>query len=677
MKELYCGPISFEYMHIGSAEKKQWIRTKVEQIPQIQKTKAEKLYLLDRVLESETFTNVCDTKFPTAKRFGIEGCDSAISGLEMMCDHAKTLGTNNVILGMAHRGRLNTLACVFDKPYEQIFGEFKDVKNSKVVEDDHAHSGDVKYHLGATNHRMYSDGGMCHLTMLPNPSHLETVNTVAMGKARSKMDQLGDKVGDKVISCCIHGDAAIAGQGIVYEHINMEKLRNYQVGGTIHVVFNNQVGFTTNTRDSRSTHYCTDVAKTLNAFVIHVNAQNPEYVDWAFQLAVEYNLKFKRDVFVDVIGYRKFGHNEQDMPQFTQPIMYKKIAEITPMWKLYCDQLIGEGVVTQGEIDKKIAVYKDTMFAAFDKAGTENLDLKEWDSTTWKQMLHNTGDSITHSRTGVSREKLLAINEKINVLPSGYNFHKNIRKVYEGRHKAMTTNTGIGWDLGEQMAYATLLEEGFSLRLSGEDVERGTFAHRHARIYDQDVDGKSWTPLQQCVNEELGHPDHKVNLCNSHLSEYGILGFEYGYSLGSPNSLTIWEAQFGDFANVAQATIDTFVAAGERKWGVKSGLVLLLPHGYDGNGPEHSSARLERFLQLMDDDPYSENLKRDEDVHFSRTLWSANMSVVNCTTPANIFHALRRQMHRDYRKPMIVMSPKKLLRSKNVKYFFLKEKDGF
>jgi len=569
-----------------------------------------------------------------------------------------------VILGMAHRGRLNTLACVFDKPYEQIFGEFKDVKNVKKVEDENAHSGDVKYHLGATNHRAYSDGGSCHLTMLPNPSHLETVNTVAMGKARSKMDQLGDKIGNKVISCCVHGDAAIAGQGIVYEHLNMEKLRNYHVGGTIHVVFNNQVGFTTNPKDSRSTRYCTDVAKTLNAFVIHVNAQRPDYVDWAFQLAVEYNLKFQRDVFVDVIGYRKFGHNEQDMPQFTQPMMYKKIANVVPMHKLYCDELIAEGVVTQAEIDGKIAVYKEKMFTAFDKAGTGDLDLKEWDSSTWKQLLHSSGDSVVHSRTGIPRSKIFELNDKINVLPTGYNFHKNIKKVYETRHKSIVNNTGIGWDLGEQMAYASLLDEGFGLRLAGEDVERGTFSHRHARIYDQDVNGKSWTPLNQAVNDQVGHPEHKVNICNSLLSEYGVVGYEYGYSLGAPNSLTIWEAQFGDFANVAQATIDTFVAAGERKWGVKSGLVMLLPHGYDGNGPEHSSSRLERFLQLMDDDPYAENLKHDEDVHFSRTLWSANMSIINVTTPANIFHALRRQLHRDYRKPLIVMSPKRLLRSK-------------
>lgn len=407
MKELYCGPISFEYMHIGDAQMKQWIRVQIEKLPQIDMTKQEKLYLLDRVLESETFTNFCETKFPAAKRFGIEGCDTAISGLEMMCDHSKTKGVKNVVIGMAHRGRLNTLACVFDKTYDQIFGEFKDVRGVKAVEDEFGFAGDVKYHLGATNHRVYEDGNEIHLTLLPNPSHLETVNTVAMGKARSKMDQIGDDDGSKVLSCLIHGDAAMAGQGIVYETIQMESLKNYHVGGSIHVVINNQVGFTTDPSDARSTEYCTDVAKTLSAFVIHVNAQSPEHVDWAFKLAVEYNVKFRKDVFIDLIGYRKYGHNEQDMPKFTQPLMYKKIEKIEPMWKLYCNQLIKEGVIDQAGIDARIEGFREVMQKGFDNASSGNLELKEWDSSTWGQMVHPSGEGVwSQQDTGVPREKL-------------------------------------------------------------------------------------------------------------------------------------------------------------------------------------------------------------------------------------------------------------------------------
>jgi len=580
----------------------------------------------------------------------------------MMVDRAKHHGYNNVVLGMAHRGRLNTLACVFNKPYEQIFGEFKDVKGMKSQEDEFGFSGDVKYHLGATNHREYPDGSSVHITMMPNPSHLETVNTVAMGKARSKMDQLGDPEGSKVITCLIHGDAAFAGQGIVYEGLQMERLRNYQVGGVIHVIVNNQVGFTTNPIDSRSTKYCTDLAKTLSALTIHVNAQYPEYVDYAFKLAVDYNHKFKRDVFIDVIGYRKLGHNEQDLPQLTQPLMYSKIAKIKPMHQLYCEQLIGEGVVTQEEIDAKVIGFRNKMQTAFDLATSGNLDLSDWDSTTWKQMLHVSGDIKDLRNTGWSREKLRALSEKVNTLPTSFKFHKNAVKVYETRHKTLMAGTGIAWDTAEQMAFATLLEEGYNLRLAGEDVERGTFVHRQSVLYCQET-GLPYTPLSKCV--EADEKKFRLNIANSLLSEYGVLGYEYGYSIGSPNCLTIWEAQFGDFANVAQATTDTFFAAGERKWGTKTGMVMLLPHGYDGAGPEHSSCRVERFLQLMDDDPYAEMQKDDAGSLIANTR--ANMMICNVTNPANFFHLMRQQLHKNYRKPLVVLAPKKLLRHKLVK----------
>lgn len=665
LKQIYAGPISFEYLHIPNYEVQDWIRARVEKIPAFEKTKEEKEELLNRVLESQAFTDFCERKYSSAKRFGIDGLDSTICGMEHLVDCAKEEGVSHVIFGMAHRGRLNTLACVFDKPYEAIFTEFKDpgiAKNVKSAE--WGFAGDVKYHLGASNIRQYKDGTKVSMTMLPNPSHLETVDPVVLGKAKAKMDVIGDKNGDRVITVIVHGDAAFSGQGVVYETLQMESLKGYTVQGSVHVVFNNNIGFTTNPSDARSTTYCTDIMKATNSFIIHVNADRPEHVDYAFKLAMEYRQRFRQDVIIDVVGYRKFGHNEQDMPKFTQPKMYQRVEGKTPMWKSYAQELVDTGVFTQAEIDAKYAKYVDVLEKAFEAAKTENFNHKEWDSTVWKKIIGNKSHGENAYKTPITaipEDQFKTIGKKINTLPTGKTFHSIILKVYEARLKAIESGKGVDWAGAEALAFATLLEEGHGIRLSGEDVRRGTFSHRHATLTDQ-KDNSRYYPIRSLLSEDEAR---RFQVFNSPLSEYGVLGFDYGYSIGNPNYLTIWEAQFGDFANVAQPVIDQYVAGGERKWGTKSGLVMLLPHGFDGQGPEHSSCRVERYLQLMDDDPYDEEFfNADHD----KQLEMANMSICNITEPANYFHALRRQVLRPtFRKPLIVLSPKRLLRLKDAK----------
>jgi len=663
LQNIYTGPIGYEYVHIPSNEVQDWIRERIEKFPTFELSKKEKENLLDRILESQCFTDFCEKKYSSSKRFGIDGLDSAISGMEKLVDTAKEQGVSNVIFGMAHRGRLNTLACVFDKPYETIFTEFKDPGLAKSIKSaEWGFAGDVKYHLGASHKREYDDGSHISLTMLPNPSHLETVNTLVLGKARSKMDFIGDRNGDKVLSVIIHGDAAFSGQGIVYETLQMERLKGYTTHGTIHIVFNNHVGFTTNPGEGRSTPYATDVMKTNNSFIMHVNADCPEHVDFAFKLAVEYRMKFKRDVVIDVSGYRKFGHNEQDMPKFTQPMTYEKVEQRVPMWKQYAEQLVKDKVFTEEEITRKYEKFTAMMEKAFEKAKTENFNAKDWDSSTWKSILQTVDNNDTKSpTTSISESTFKSIGKRINSLPSGKTFHPIILKVYEQRLKAIETGEGVDWAGAEALAFATLLNEGFGVRLSGEDVRRGTFSHRHAALIDQ-KDYSKYFPINSILDKD---EEVRFQVFNSHLSEYGVLGFDYGYSIGNPNYLTIWEAQFGDFANVAQPVIDLYIAGGERKWSVKSGLTLLLPHGYDGQGPEHSSARLERFLQLMDDDPYDPKFLEFDAPKQARL---SNMNICNITEPANYFHALRRQLHRtDFRKPLIIMAPKRLLRLKEAK----------
>lgn len=658
LNDIYCGPISYEYMHIDNKAQKEWIREKIEKLPLIQKSPADKLKLLDRILETQVLNFFLETKFSQTKRYGIEGCDSVINGMEALTDKAKELGITQITQGNAHRGRFNTLVKVFGVSYELLFAEFIGVENRDHKENQWGFTGDVKYHMQATHTKKFPDGTEIKLNIQPNPSHLETINTVALGKTRSKMDFYGDKAGDKTLCVLVHGDAAFAGQGIVYETIQMEKLEGYYVGGTIHVLINNQVGFTAEKSQGRSSHYASDLAKTNDSFVIRVNADYPEHVDYAFELACEYRQKFKRDVYLDVVGYRKFGHNENDMPTFTNPTMYKAISEKKPMFEQYCERLIKEGIVTQKEIDEKMEFYKGVMTNAYQRAKNHDYDRPECDTVKWSEYIKDPDHSEGLPITGVEVSKQKEIGVKLNQLTSDHKHHPQAVKVYETRLKNVENEKGLDWALAEQQAFGSLMKDGYNIRISGEDVERGTFSQRHAILIDQ-FNRKKWSPLK-----DYSHATNTRFSCyNSLLSEYGVLGFDYGYSIACPETQCIWEAQFGDFANCAQPIIDLCVASGERKWGLKSGLCVFLPHGFDGNGPEHSSARMERWLQMVDDDIEDpENRLQNDKIE----LFRINMQVLNLTSPANYFHALRRQMQLDFRKPLILMSPKKLLRHKLV-----------
>jgi 2-oxoglutarate dehydrogenase E1 component len=545
------GKISFEYIFSDSEDVIRWFKGKIEKYPQFELTKAERSDLLERITESHAFTEFCKKKYTSSKRFGIDGCDAMISGLEKCVDHAKTLGVTNIVMGMAHRGRLNTLTSVFDKPYEQIFTEFSDPgleSQKKVANADWGFSGDVKYHLGASHQRTYPDGSKMNLSMLPNPSHLETINPVVLGKARAKQYNIKDFEGKQVLPILIHGDAAIAGQGIVYETLQMENIDSYKVGGTIHVVVNNQVGFTTNSNAGRSCLYSTDIAKITKAPVIHVNADEPEYVDWAFTLAAEYRQKFGRDIYIDIIGYRIFGHNEQDMPKFTQPEMYKILDKKKGMYDLYTKSIVEKGQFTQEEVDAVMKKFELKMENAFEASKKTDFDMKRWDSSVWdKSLLNPSTKDNEYVKTAVTKKDLLFVNSKINNLPESLNAHSIIKRVYQTRKESFETGEGIDWAAAEMMAYGTLIDQGFRLRMSGEDVQRGTFSHRHAVIYDQE-DYHSYSTLSPILEDDK---HYQIEFRNSHLAEYAPLGFEYGYSISKPKTLTLWEAQFGDFANVA------------------------------------------------------------------------------------------------------------------------------
>ena len=664
LQEIYTGKVGFEFIHVPNQEVVTWFKERVEKYPHFEYSKEERLELLNRVMESHTFTEFCKKKFPSSKRFGIDGLDSAISGIEKLVDHSKTLGVSNVVMGMAHRGRLNILACVLEKPYREMFSEFlgKGMEREKKIRNvEWGFSGDVKYHLGASQHRRYPDGKKVNVSLLPNPSHLETINPAVLGKARAKQYHFKDFGGTETMPVIIHGDAAVAGQGIVYETLQMEKLKGYYVGGTINVVFNNNLGFTTNPRDGRSCLYSTDIAKTTNCPIIHVNADDPEYVDWAFSIAAEFRQKFKRDIWIDVIGYRIFGHNELDFPKFTQPEVYNIIGKKKHMYEVFTKKLIEEGVLTEEELKEREDQKYKILDEALESSKEDDFDPVTWDSTIWDtSLLKPSNDGSLMVKTNLPKDEILRINDLINQLPEGYNFHNVIKKVYNQRHTSFIEGKEIDWAAAEMMAYGTILDQDYRLRLTGEDCERGTFSHRQCVLWDQ-KEYTSYNTLSPVVDEgEI----HSIQIYNSLLSEYATLGYEYGYSITKPRTLCIWEAQFGDFANTGQAAIDQLIASGERKWGLMSGLVMLLPHGLEGQGPEHSSARLERFLELVDDDPH--HIDFQGEIHRTSNLLS-NMNVVNITNPANYYHVLRRQVLRDFRKPLIVMSPKKLLRYKGAR----------
>ena len=631
LNKTYCGPIGYEYMHISNPEERIWLRRRIEEDEnEIKFTKNGKEAILNKLIQAEGFEKFLATKYVGTKRFGLDGAESLIPALEQIIKIGGQSQIKEVKIGMSHRGRLNVLANVLQKSYKRIFNEFAGEFNSSSNEG----AGDVKYHLGASSNREF-DGNPVHVSLTDNPSHLEAVNPVVLGQTRAKQFFHKDTERNKVIPILIHGDAAFAGQGIVAECFAMSGLPGHNTGGTIHIIVNNQIGFTTSPRFARSSPYPSDVAKMVDAPILHVNGDEPEAVIYATRIATEFRLKFNRDVVVDLICYRRFGHNEGDEPSFTQPLMYEKIRSHPTTLKLYGQKLTQEQIFTEEGVNQKIKTFKDLLDDQF-KTAKDYKPKIEWFEGTWSRYKPEKGKD-KRGVTGVDKEIIKSISDRINVIPSEINPHKTVAKVFDLRKKSIDTEKNIDWATAESLAFATLLKEGYPVRLVGQDSGRGTFSQRHSVLRNQS-DNSRYIPLNH-----ISEGQKKYEIVDSFLSELAVLGFEYGYSLVEPNTLTLWEAQFGDFANGAQIIIDQFISSGERKWSRASGIVMLLPHGYEGQGPEHSSARLERFLQLCSND---------------------NMQVMNCTTPANYFHALRRQMKRDFRKPLIMMTPKSLLRNK-------------
>jgi len=662
LRETYCSTTGYEYMHIPEREKCNWIREQIETIDPPMYTKKEKLNILDRLAWSEMFETFLAKKYTAAKRFGLEGAESLIPGMKALIDTGADLGVENVVIGMPHRGRLNVLANVVRKPMSQIFSEFSGAPQP-LASDGHQYtgSGDVKYHLGTSFHRPTANGKRVYLSLMANPSHLEAVNTVVLGKTRAKQYYVNDTHRTKCMPILMHGDGAFSGQGIVYETLDMSGLVDYTVGGCVHMVVNNQVAFTTDPKEGRSSPYCTDVAKSMNAPIFHVNGDDVEAVVRVCQLAAQWRQAWKTDVVVDLVCYRKYGHNEIDEPMFTQPLMYKKVKAHKSCHLVYKEQLLAEDTIHQEEIDAIYHKIDSILNAEFEASKSYVPRPGDWLSSHWEGFKSPAQLSRIRN-TGVNMELLKQVGYAVTEFPSDFTPHKQIKKVYEARRNMIDTGEGVDWGMAETLAYATLLSEGNHVRLSGQDVERGTFSHRHALVHDQQ-DGSRYVPL---ANVFPGQHPCQFTVSNSSLSEFGVLGFELGYCMENPNSLVLWEAQFGDFANTAQVIFDQFLSSGEAKWLRQAGLVCLLPHGYDGQGPEHSSARLERFLQMCDEHPY-QLPEIDEEHwftggHLGTQIQNTNWQVVNVTTPANFFHVLRRQVHRQFRKPLIVMSPKALLR---------------
>lgn len=657
LKTVYCGNTGVEYMHIADMHKRNWLQERLER-PLTPLSKEKRVSIYRRLAYADRFENFLATKFNTAKRFGMEGLESTCPGLKAIIDKSTEMGCENVVVGMPHRGRLSILANVIRKPMELIFKEFA---GTNVPDpDDWSGSGDVKYHLGTNFTRTYPDGREVNLSLLANPSHLEAVDALVAGKCRAKMHYMQDTKGDKVLPLLLHGDAAFAGQGIVYETMQMSQLKGYQCGGTIHVITNNQIGFTTTPGEDRSTPYASDIGKGFQCPIFHVNADDPEEVHRVCEIAAEYRMTFHTDVIVDIIGYRRYGHNELDQPMFTQPEMYKVIKNHPSTLDIYSKKILeGPNAPSQEEIvgihDYISNQIKERYDASIDYKSEES-----WQSTAWDNPKDSTnkligsGVALSHwgnPQTGVSLAELKEVSSALTNIPEGFTLHPQIKRILKAKQDSLDAGTGLDWGTAEALAFGTLLKQGVHVRLSGQDAERGTFSHRHAVLHDQNSD-KLLTPLANVPGAQ-----EAFNVHNSHLSEYAVLGYELGYSMQSPNQLVIWEAQFGDFANGAQIIIDQFITAGEAKWLRQTGLTLLLPHGYDGQGPEHSSCRIERWLQCSDEDPDQVPEGSPEDA-----IRECNWQICNITTPANYFHALRRQLHRDFRKPLIVASPKALLR---------------
>ncbi|KAK9691088.1 hypothetical protein RND81_09G175300 [Saponaria officinalis] len=659
LEQAYCGRIGYEYMHIADREKCNWLRERIETPTPTGYNKERRQVMLDRLIWSTQFESFLATKWTTAKRFGLEGCETLIPGMKEMFDRSADLGVENIVIGMSHRGRLNVLANVVRKPLRQIFSEFTGGTKPTDEVGLYTGTGDVKYHLGTSYDRPTRGGKRIHLSLVANPSHLEAVNPVVVGKTRAKQYYSNDVDRTKNMAILIHGDGSFAGQGVVYETLHLSALPNYTTGGTIHIVVNNQVAFTTDPRSGRSSQYCTDVAKALDAPIFHVNGDDLEAVVHVCELAAEWRQTFHSDVVIDIVCYRRFGHNEIDEPSFTQPKMYKVIRNHPSALDIYKKKVLESGELSKDEIDviqKKVMKILNEEFEASKNHVTSKRD---WLSAYW--LGFKSPEQLSRMRnTGVKPEILTNVGKAITTIPENFKPHKAVKRIYDQRAQMIETGEGIDWAVGEALAFATLLVEGNHVRLSGQDVERGTFSHRHSVIHDQET-GEKYCPLDHVMinqNEEM------FTVSNSSLSEFGVLGFELGYSMENPNSLVLWEAQFGDFSNGAQVIFDQFLSSGEAKWLRQTGLVVLLPHGYDGQGPEHSSARLERFLQMSDDNPY---VIPDMEPTLRKQIQECNWQVVNVTTPANYFHVLRRQIHREFRKPLIAMAPKNLLRHKECK----------
>ena len=634
LRRNYCGHVGLEYMHISDIEERRFLQERMEGADkEIHFTDNGKKAILSKVIESEEWEKFCGRKYVGTKRFGLDGGESMIPALEAVIKYGGSFGIEEIVIGMAHRGRLNVLSNVLAKPYRAIFSEFAGGSANPA---DVGGSGDVKYHLGASTDREF-DGHKVHLSLTPNPSHLEAVNPVVLGKSRAKQTQIDDLERAKVLPILLHGDAAFAGQGIVMECFGFSGLRGYNTGGTIHFVINNQVGFTTSPQFARSSPYPSDIAKMVQAPILHVNGDDPEAVTFACKLATEYRQTFKRDVVIDMWCYRRFGHNEGDEPSFTQPLMYDRIRKHPPVSAVYAAKLKAEGVIDENWAQDTVNAFIAKLDIEFEAGKTYRVNEADWFGDYWSGFASPL-EPVTERRaaiTGISKDRMDKLGKQLTTVPPELTIHKTLQRILDAKATMFDSGEGFDWATAEALAFGSLLQEGFGIRLSGQDSGRGTFSHRHAVWVDQ-TDGHKYIPLSAL--------DRKFQVLDSPLSEFGVLGFEYGYASAAPNTLVLWEAQFGDFANGAQVIIDQFIAAGEAKWLRVNGLVMLLPHGYEGQGPEHSSARLERYLQLCAED---------------------NMQVCNITTPANYFHALRRQMVRKFRKPMIIMSPKSLLRHKS------------
>ena len=644
LKRTYCSTIGVEFMHISNPSEKSWIQQRIEGPDKgVEFTSRGKLAILQKLVEAEGFEQFIDVKYKGTKRFGLDGAEALIPALEQIIKRGGQMGLKEIVLGMAHRGRLNVLSQVMGKSHRAIFNEFK---GGSFAPDDVEGSGDVKYHLGTSSDREF-DGNNVHLSLTANPSHLEIVNPVVMGKARAKQDLLaGAQRGEivplservQVLPLLLHGDAAFAGQGVVAECLGLSGLRGHRVAGTVHVIINNQIGFTTNPRFSRSSPYPSDGAKMIEAPIFHVNGDDPEAVVYAAKVATEFRMTFHKPVVLDIFCYRRFGHNEGDEPAFTQPIMYSKIRSHKTTLQHYGAKLVSEELLTQGDVEKMKSDWRAYLEQEFEAGNSYKPNKADWLDGAWSGMrVADNQDEQRRGKTAMTVKQLKEMGNKLATVPEGFAAHRTVQRFMDHRAKMISTGEGIDWATAEAIAFGSLLVDGHPVRLSGQDCERGTFSQRHSVLYSQD-DETRYIPLN---NLAKGQALYEV--INSMLSEEAVLGFEYGYSLAEPNALTLWEAQFGDFANGAQVVFDQFISSGERKWLRMSGLVCLLPHGYEGQGPEHSSARLERFLQLCAED---------------------NMQVAHCTTPANYFHILRRQIKRNFRKPLILMTPKSLLRHK-------------